>query len=72
MQTAVLLVLEPIFEADLLEEQYAYRKDKRASEAADAVQLLAWKGRTEVIDADLSDYFGSLHLREAAKPGMRN
>lgn len=60
VQTAVLLVLESIFEADLLEEQYAYRKDKRASEAADAVQLLAWKGRTEVIDADVSDFFGSI------------
>ncbi len=60
VQTAVLLILEPIFEADLLEEQYAYRKDKRASEAADEVHKWAWKGRTTVIDADLSDYFGSI------------
>ena len=60
MQTAVLLVLEPIFEADLLEEQYAYRKGKNAGQAVDEVHHLAWNGRTEVIDADLSDYFGSI------------
>lgn len=60
VQTAVLLILEPIFEADLLEEQYAYRAGKNAAQAADEVHRLAWQGHSEVIDADLSDYFGSI------------
>lgn len=60
VQTAVLLILEPIFEADLLEEQYAYRAAKNAEQATDEVHRLAWQGHSEVIDADLSDYFGSI------------
>jgi group II intron reverse transcriptase/maturase len=60
VQTAVLLILEPIFEADLLEEQYAYREGKNAEQATDAVHRLALWGHSEVVDADLSDFFGSI------------
>lgn len=60
VQTALLLVLEPIFEADLQDEQYAYRADRSALDAVQAVHKLLNTGHTEVIDADLSGYFDSI------------
>ena len=56
MQTAVLLVLEPIFEADLPEEQHAYRQGRNALDAVRRVHALLNTGHTEVVDADLSGY----------------
>jgi len=59
VQAAALLVLEPIFEADLQPEQYAYRPGHSALEAVRRVQALMIEGHTEVVDADLSGYFDS-------------
>ena len=59
-QTAMLLVLEPIFEADLPPEQYAYRADRSALDAVQAVHGLLSTGYREVVDADLSGYFDSI------------
>jgi len=56
VQTAMLLVLEPIFGADLAPEQYAYRADRGAHDAIRAVHSLLNTGHTQVIDADLSGY----------------
>ena len=56
-QMAVVLVLEPIFEADLEPEQYAYRADRSALDAVRQVHGLVNAGHTEVVDADLSGYF---------------
>ena len=60
VQTAVLIVLEPIFEADLLDEQHAYRPERSALDAVQAVHRLLNAGYTEVVDADLSGYFDSI------------
>ena len=60
VQTAVLLVLEPIFGADLAPQQYAYRPDRGAHDAIRAVHTLLNTGHTQVIDADLSGYFDSI------------
>jgi RNA-directed DNA polymerase len=60
VQTAALAVLEPIFEADLQPEQYAYRPGRSALDAVQRVQALVIGGHTEVIDADLSGYFDSI------------
>jgi group II intron reverse transcriptase/maturase len=60
VQTAVLLVLEPIFEADLPPEQYAYRAERGALDAVRAVHGLLNTGHREVVDADLSGYFDSI------------
>jgi group II intron reverse transcriptase/maturase len=60
VQTATLLVLEPIFETDLQPEQYAYRTGRSALDAVAAVHTLANAGHTEVVDADLSGYFDSI------------
>jgi RNA-directed DNA polymerase len=59
-QMAVVLVLEPIFEADLEPEQYAYRPDRSALDAVRQVHGLLRSGHTEVVDADLSGYFDSI------------
>jgi len=58
--TAAMLVLEPIFEADLPSEQYAYRPGRNAQQAAKEVQERLHRGHTDVVDADLADYFGSI------------
>lgn len=57
VQMAAVLVLEPIFEADLQPEQYAYREGRSAHDALGAVKQLVQNGYTEVVDADLSGYF---------------
>jgi RNA-directed DNA polymerase len=60
VQMAALVVLEPIFEADLQPEQYAYRHGCSALDAVSHVLTLLKTGHTEVVDADLSGYFDSI------------
>jgi hypothetical protein len=54
--TAAMLVLEPIFEADLPPEQYAYRPGQNAQQAVVEVEERLFRGHLEVVDADLADY----------------
>jgi RNA-directed DNA polymerase len=70
-QTAAVLVLEPIFEADLQPEQYAYRRDRSALDAVRQVHQLINTGYGEVVDADLSSYFDSLPHAELLKSVAR-
>ena len=65
--TAAMLVLEPIFEADLPPEQYAYRRGRNAQQAAIEVEERLHRGQTDVVDADLADYFGSIPHAELMK-----
>jgi hypothetical protein len=58
--TAATLVLEPIFEADLPPEQYAYRPGRNAQQAAVQVEELLFRGHRDVVDTDLADFFGSI------------
>ena len=67
VETATLLVLDPIFEADLAPEQYAYRSDRGAHDAVRAVHRLLNTGHTHVVDADLSGYFDSIPHAELLK-----
>jgi RNA-directed DNA polymerase len=57
VQTGAMLVLEPIFEADLQPEQYAYRADRSALDAVQHVHKLIKTGHGQIVDADLSSYF---------------
>src|SRR3954465_12464622 len=61
---AAVLVLEPIFEADLEPEQFAYRAGRSALDAVRQVHGLLNTRHTEVIDADLSGYFDRLQHAE--------
>jgi group II intron reverse transcriptase/maturase len=70
-QTAATIVLEPIFEADLPPEQYAYRSGKNAHEAVDEVHRLLNCGHQEVVDADLSGYFDTIPHAELMKSVAR-
>jgi RNA-directed DNA polymerase len=67
VQMASVLVLEPIFEADLQPEQYAYRPGRSALDAVQKVRRLVNNGHSEVIDADLSGYFDSIPHAELIK-----
>ena len=58
--TAAVLVLEPIFEADLPPEQYGYRPGRSAQQAVIKVEETLYRGYSDVVDADLADYFGSI------------
>ena len=69
--TAAMLVLEPIFEADLPPEQYAYRPGRNAQQAVVEVEELLFRGRPDVVDADLADYFGSIPHAELLKSVSR-
>jgi group II intron reverse transcriptase/maturase len=69
--TAAMLVLEPIFEADLPPEQYAYRPGRSAQQAVVEVEAQLFRGHPEVVDADLADYFGSIPHAELLKSVAR-
>jgi len=70
-QMAAVLVLSPIFEADLQPEQYAYRPGRSALDAVKAVHSLLNTGHAEVVDADLSGYFDSIPHAELMKSVAR-
>ena len=69
--TAAMLVLEPIFEADLPPEIYAYRAGRNAQQAVIEVEDQLYHGRPNVVDADLADYFGSFPHLELMKSVAR-
>ena len=63
-QMAVLLVIEPIFEADFEACSFGFRPKRNAHQALDQVQAALKAGRTEVYDADLASYFDTIdHAR---------
>lgn len=60
VQTAVVTLLGPIFEADFHENSFAYRPKRRAQQAIDVLAKGLLSGRSEVVDADLSSYFDTI------------
>ena len=71
VQMAMVLVLGPIFEADLPPQQYAYRPDRNAHDAIRQVHSLLNTGHTQVVDADLAAYFDSIPHAELMKSVAR-
>jgi RNA-directed DNA polymerase len=71
VMTAATVVLEPIFEVDMPTEQHGYRTNLSAHTAVRAVDRLINRGHTQVIEADLADYFGSIPHAELLKSVAR-
>ncbi len=71
VQMAIVLVLGPIFEADLPPEQYAYRRRRSALDAVRRVHELLNTGYRRVVDADLSGYFDTIPHFELLKSVAR-
>lgn len=60
VQTAFLMILEPIFEADFADSSYGFRPEKSAHDAVREIyKFLNW-GCTEVYDVDLEQYFDTV------------
>ena len=70
-QMAAMLVLEPIFEADMPPEQYAYRQNRNAQDAVREVHWLLTGGHSNVVDADLAGYFDTIPHAELMKSVAR-
>jgi RNA-directed DNA polymerase len=64
VQTAVAILLQPIWEADFHDYSYAYRPGRNTHQAMDTIKEALLSGRTEVVDADLSSYFDTIPHRE--------
>jgi RNA-directed DNA polymerase len=60
VQTAVKLILEPIFEADFMECSYGFRPDRNAHQALKVIRKGLSEGKRAVYDADLKGYFDSI------------
>jgi len=60
VQTAALLILEPIFEADFLDSSFGFRPGRSAHQALDAIADYLRQGYREVYDADLQGYFDTI------------
>jgi len=60
VQTALLYVLEPIFERDFAEYSYGFRPECSAQQAIARVEELLRKGYTWIVDADVKSYFDTI------------
>jgi RNA-directed DNA polymerase len=60
VQTAVKLLLEPLFEADFTPESYGFRPKRDAHQALDAIREALHDGMYWVIDADITAYFDTI------------
>jgi RNA-directed DNA polymerase len=60
VQTALRMVLEPIFERDFARESYGFRPGRSCHQALARVETLLVEGYTQVVDADLKSYFDTI------------
>lgn len=59
-QAACRMVIEPIFEADFEECSYGFRPGRSAKDAVKKIKEHLKAGKTDVYDADLSQYFDTI------------
>lgn len=60
VQTALRMVLEPIFECSFARESFGFRPGRSCHQAVERVQTLLAEGYTQVVDADLKSYFDTI------------
>jgi group II intron reverse transcriptase/maturase len=70
-QMAVYLVLMPIFEADFHPRSFGYRPKRGAHQAVEAIREALRMGKTEVVDADLAQYFDTIPHRQLMRQVAR-
>ena len=71
VQMAAVIILEPIFETDLPDEQYGNRRGRSAHDAIRTIHGLLNRGHREVVDCDLSGYFDSIPHHQLMKSVAR-
>ncbi|MBL7131429.1 MAG: group II intron reverse transcriptase/maturase [Candidatus Omnitrophica bacterium] len=64
VQTALKLIIEPIFEADFEKCSYGFRPNRSSQQAVLEVRKLLNFGYKEIIETDIEDCFGSIPHRE--------
>jgi RNA-directed DNA polymerase len=67
VQMALLLILEPIFEADFEDCSYGFRPGRRAHQALGAIEEHIKSGFTQIYDADLQSYFDTISHEKLMK-----
>jgi len=60
VQTALRMVIEPIFERHFAEHSYGFRPGRGCKDALRRVQTLLNEGHTWIVDADLKSYFDTI------------
>ena len=60
VQMAVLLIIEPIFEADFLDVSFGFRPNRSTHDALERIKQHLKEGYREIYDADLKGYFDSI------------
>jgi hypothetical protein len=60
VQTALKMVIEPIFEREFLDTSYGFRPGRGCKDALREVDRLLKEGYTHVVDADLQSYFDTI------------
>lgn len=60
VQTALKLVIEPIFEREFVDSSYGFRPLRGCKDALREVERLLKEGYTHVVDADFDSYFDSI------------
>jgi RNA-directed DNA polymerase len=72
VQTALQMVLEPIFERDFAEHSYGFRPGRGCKDALRRVDQLLKEGHTYIVDADLKSYFDTIpHDRLMTRVGQK-
>ena len=66
-QRAAVIVIEPIFEADMEASAFGYRPKRSAHDALEEVHKGLVQGYREVVDADLSSYFDTIPHQDLMK-----
>jgi RNA-directed DNA polymerase len=76
LQRAVLMVLEPVYEADFLDVSHGFRPERGAHTAIDSLWQQAMQlGGDWIVDVDLRKFFDTIdhgHLREFLKRRVRD
>ncbi len=71
VQTALCLMLMPMWEADFHPRSFGFRPKRRAHQAIAEIQKAVQQGYVEIIDADVSKYFDTIPHRELMKAVAR-